>query len=120
LEGFVRTKHGEELTVGTADPLTRIDLAPVSARRRLWLVVRQSCQGMNVSLVLLLLCIPLAIWGAAIACALRPDWASSITPAFRLSTPIYLGIAASLTAARGWLAARELFVASALLVLAVS
>jgi hypothetical protein len=100
------------------EPPTRIDIPVLTPWRRARLLLGDACRGASVSFLLLLLCLPVALWGIALAYTLRPDWVLSLVPAFHLFAPVYLTAASALVAVGKWRAARELFLAVLLLIAA--
>jgi hypothetical protein len=109
------------------DTTTRIDVdAAASAKAtsrdplapRLSLKLFAACRGMSLSLVFLLLCLPVALWGAVLAYTLRPEWTQTLAPAFRLFMPVYTTAIAFVGAVGGWRAARELCLAVCVLMIA--
>ena len=109
----------DERFVVQGEPLTRIDIPVLTARRRLWLLICRACRGIRIPFVLLLLSLPVALWGVVLAHSLRPDWLRVLIPALRLSVPVYLAAACLVVAAGGrWRTARELCLAVVLIVVA--
>jgi len=100
------------------EPTTRIDVAPFTGRRRFMARTRLAIRDTNKSLLLLLLCLPVAVWGAVIASTLRSVWVGALIPAFHLFAPLYLTIGTVIAVVSGLRAAREAYLACLLLVAA--
>lgn len=99
------------------EPLTRIDIPVLTSRRRWWLLICRAFRGIRIPFVLLLLSLPIGLWGVVLAQSLRPDWLHGLIPAFRLSVPVYLTAAVLIVAAGGrWRTARDFCLAVVLIV----
>jgi hypothetical protein len=71
------------------------------------------------SLLLLLLCLPDALWVGYLALTADHTSPRALVPALQLFAPIYLMVACLQTRRRGWRAARVPFVAFVVLVIAL-